>query len=279
MDTSFAKQNCPSLPNGKLGKADIAVIGGTGVYDVQMLENTCEVNIDTPYGKTSDAITVGSYNGLAVAFLPRHGKKHTIPPHKVNFRANVWALKQLGVKKIIAAAAVGSLREGIKPGDFVIPDQFIDRTNDRDSTFFDNGKVAHISVAEPFCPELSKILSDAGNDLGHSTHKKGTVVVIQGPRFSTKAESNFYRSINADIINMTIVPECVLAREAEICYACVATVTDYDTFSEKPVNVEDVIKILHENSKKTKDLVREVLARIPEKRGCACGEALKNAAI
>ncbi len=262
-----------------MNDATIAIIGGTGVYDIEMLKGAHELNAETPYGKPSDAITIGSYNGLAIAFLPRHGSKHSIPPHKVNYRANIWALKQLGVKRIIAAAAVGSLQENIKPGDFLIPDQFIDRTHGRDSTFYDGGKVAHISVAEPFCPELSKILSDAGNDLGHSTHKKGTVVVIQGPRFSTKAESNFYRSMNADIINMTIVPECVLAREAEICYACIATVTDYDTFSEKPVNAEDVIKILHENSKKTKDLVREVLARIPEKRGCACGEALKNAAI
>ncbi len=259
--------------------AAIAIIGGTGVYDIEMLKGARELNIETPYGRPSGLITVGEFNGVKIAFLPRHGKKHSIPPHKLNFRANVWALKQLGVKRIIAAAAVGSLRENIKPGDFMIPDQFIDRTNGRDSTFYDNGKVAHISVAEPFCPELSKILSGTGNGLGYSTHKKGTVVVIQGPRFSTKAESNFYRSMNADIINMTIVPECVLAREAEICYACIATVTDYDTFSEKPVNVEDVIKILHDNSQKTKDLVREVLARIPEKRSCACGEALKNAVI
>lgn len=260
-------------------RADIAVIGGTGVYDIQMLENAHEVNIETPYGKTSDTITIGEFEGKKIAFLPRHGKKHLLPPHKLNFRANIWALKQLGVKRIIAAAAVGSLREDVKPGDFLIPDQFIDRTHGRHSTFFDEDKVAHISVAEPFCPELSKIVFEAGKNKGYSMHDKGTVVVIQGPRFSTKAESKYYKNTGADIINMTIVPECVLAREAEICYVCIATVTDYDTFSEKPVNVEDVIKVLRENSRKAKDLVKDVLGKIPEKRGCKCGEALKNAMI
>jgi len=259
--------------------ADIAVIGGTGVYDIQMLNNPYEAQIDTPYGKPSDAITIGSFNGLKIAFLPRHGKKHSIPPHKLNFRANIWALKQLGVKRIIAAAAVGSLREDVKPGDFLIPDQFIDRTHGRSSTFFDGDKVAHISVAEPFCPELSRTVFETGKNKGYSMHDKGTVVVINGPRFSTKAESKYYKNTGADIINMTIVPECILTREAEICYACIATVTDYDTFSEKPVNVEDVIKVLHENSLKTKDLVKDVLAKIPAERNCKCGEALKNAML
>ncbi|MFH0889693.1 MAG: S-methyl-5'-thioadenosine phosphorylase [Candidatus Aenigmatarchaeota archaeon] len=259
--------------------ADIAIIGGTGVYDIEMLKGMRELNVETPYGKPSDLITVGEFNGVKIAFLPRHGKKHSIPPHKLNFRANIWALKQLGVKRIIAAAAVGSLQENIKPGDFLIPDQFIDRTHGRNSTFFDDNKVAHISVAEPFCPELSKIIFDAGKHKNYAMHENGTVVVVQGPRFSTKAESKYYKSMGGDIINMTVVPECVLAREAEMCYACIATVTDYDTFSEKPVNVEDVIKILHENSAKTKELVKEVLARIPEKRNCKCSEATKGAFV
>lgn len=262
-----------------MDNADIAVIGGTGVYDIWMLENAHDVDIDTPYGKPSDVITIGEFQGKKIAFLPRHGKKHSIPPHKLNFRANISALKQLGVKRIIAAAAVGSLREDVRPGDFLIPDQFIDRTHGRSATFFDEGKVAHISVAEPFCPELSRTVFEAGKNKSYEMHDKGTVVVINGPRFSTKAESKYYKNMGADIINMTIVPECILAREAEICYACIATVTDYDTFSEKPVNVEDVIKVLHENSRKTKDLVKDVLGNIPAERGCKCGEALKNATV
>ncbi len=260
-------------------KADIAIIGGTGVYDMQMLENARDVNIDTPYGKPSDTITIGGFNGLKIAFLPRHGKKHSTPPHKINFRANISALKQLGVKRIIAAAAVGSLQERIKPGDFLMPDQFIDRTHGRNATFFDENKIVHISVAEPFCPELSSAIFETGMSKGYGMHEKGTIVVINGPRFSTKAESKYYKNIGADIINMTIMPECVLAREAEICYACIATVTDYDTFSEKPVNVDDVIRVLGENSKKTKDLVKDVLTKIPVERKCKCGEALKDAMV
>ena len=161
----------------------------------------------------------------------------------------------------------------------MIPDQFIDRTHGRNTTFFDEDKIVHISVAEPFCPELSNAIFKAGINTGYSMHKKGTIVVINGPRFSTKAESTYYKNTGADIINMTIVPECVLAREAEICYACIATVTDYDTFSEKPVNVEDVVRVLGENSKKTKDLIKGVLTKIPAERNCKCGEALKDAMV
>ncbi|MBI4177522.1 MAG: S-methyl-5'-thioadenosine phosphorylase [Candidatus Aenigmarchaeota archaeon] len=262
-----------------MDSADIAIIGGTGFYGMDMLENTHDINADTPYGKTSDAITVGTFNGLKIAFLPRHGKKHSIPPHKINFRANIWALKQLGVRRIITPDAVGSLQENIKPGDFLIPDQFIDLTNARNNTFHDEGEVAHISMAEPFCPELSGIVSESGKSLGCGMHDKGTVVVVQGPRFSSKAESKLYRSWNAQIINMEVSTECILAREAEICYAYLGMVTDYDTFADKTVNVTDVLGVLKENEKNARRLIEDAITKIPESRSCKCGEALKNAVV
>ncbi|MBI4167897.1 MAG: S-methyl-5'-thioadenosine phosphorylase [Candidatus Aenigmarchaeota archaeon] len=260
-------------------QAGIAIIGGTGFYNLNILENPRNVDVNTPYGRPSDAITIGEFNGLKIAFLPRHGKKHSIPPHKINFRANIWALKQLGAKRIITPDVVGSLQENIKPGDFLIPDQFIDLTNARNNTFYDSGKVAHVSMAEPFCPELSRIAFESGKSLGYGMHKKGTVVVVQGPRFSSKAESRLYRSWNAQIINMEVSTECILAREAEICYAYVGMITDYDTFADKTVNVTDVMGILEQNSNNANNLVKDAIPKIPQNRGCECGEALKNAVV
>ncbi len=262
-----------------MDNADIAIIGGTGFYGCDFLENSREIEINTPYGKPSDSITIGKFNELKIAFLPRHGKKHSMPPHKINFRANIWALKRLGVKRIITPDAVGSLQEKIKPGDFLIPDQFIDLTNSRNNTFYDEGKVAHISMAEPFCPELSKIVFESGNNLGYKMHDKGTVVVIQGPRFSSKAESKLYRSWDAQIINMEVSTECILSREAEICYAYIGMVTDYDTFADKTVNVTNVMDVLKQNSNNARSLITDAIARIPQKRGCKCWEALKDAMI
>lgn len=260
-------------------KVEIGIIGGTGVYDPGLLEDPKEIKVYTPYGKPSDLITVGFFKGRKIAFIPRHGKGHQIPPHKINFRANIWSLKQLGVKRIIAPAAVGSLKEELKPGDIVIPDQFIDRTTYRASSFYDGGQVCHISTADPFCPELTEIAFNAGKDLDLPIYKGGTCIVIQGPRFSTKAESKLYRSWGADIINMTMVPECVLAREAEICYVAIATITDYDVWKEKLVSVDEIIKTLKENVDKTRKLLEAIIPRIPKERSCICKDALKDAIL
>ena len=191
--------------------AEIGIFGGTGIYDSGLLNDSKEITIETPYGKTSDSITIGEFNGRKVAFMPRHGKKHTIPPHLINFRANIWAFKELGVKRIIAPSAVGSLKEDFQPGHFALPSQFIDFTKSRKGTFSENGRVIHISVADPFCPELQNVVLDAVKDQEIEIHKDCTYVCIEGPRFSTKAESKFFRTTGADIIGMTLVPECQLS--------------------------------------------------------------------
>ncbi len=260
-------------------QAEIGIIGGTGVYNPELLQDAKEIKVFTPFGKPSGLITIGTFEGRKIAFLPRHGRGHTLPPHNITNRANIWAMKEIGVKRIIAPAAVGSLREELKPGDIVIPDQFIDRTHGRDSSFYDGGQICHISVADPFCPELSDAIFNSGKRLGMTIHKSGTCVVIQGPRFSTRAESKLFRSWGADIINMTIVPECVLAREAQICYATFATITDYDAFTDKAVNMQEVVKILKENSEKTQRLFREIIPNIPKEPKCGCKSALKDALL
>jgi 5'-methylthioadenosine phosphorylase len=259
-------------------KAEIGIIGGTGVYDPKLLENATTVEMSTPFGNPSDIITLGELAGKKIAFVNRHGKGHTIPPHKVNSRANIWALKELGVKRILAPNAVGSLKEEYKPGDVVVVDQFIDFTKKRDYTFYDGGKVYHVSLADPFCEELRKALIEAGKGLELQLHDKGTYICIEGPRFSTRAESRMFRSF-ADVIGMTLVPECQLAREAEICYASIATVTDYDVWAEKPVSTEEVLKTMKENLENVRKLIQEVIPKIPSERKCICREALKDAGI
>ncbi len=259
----------------------IAIIGGTGVYDVEMLEDAKEVKVYTPYGDTSDLITVGRYSGKGIAFLPRHGKEHRIPPHRIPARANIWALKHLGVKRIIAPAAVGSMRVEMRPGDIVVPDQFIDFTKRREYTFYDGGEVCHVSLADPFCPELRSIVIEQCKGLNLRVHERGTYICVEGPRYSTRAESLFFRDMmGADIIGMTLVPECILAREMEICYVSIATVTDYDVWAEKPVSTQEVIDTLKKNSINVKRLLREVISKIPEERiNCACKDALKDAKL
>ena len=196
-------------------QAEIGIFGGTGIYDSGLLKESKEITVDTPFGKTSDSITVGIFKGKKIAFMPRHGKKHNIPPHQINFRANIWAFKEIGIKRIIAPSAVGSLNQELKPGDFVLPSQFIDFTKSREYSFYDEGKVIHISVADPFCPELQNAVSSAADKLNIALHKNCTYICIEGPRFSTRAESKFYKDvIGADLIGMTLVPECQLAREA-----------------------------------------------------------------
>ncbi|MGQ9542710.1 MAG: S-methyl-5'-thioadenosine phosphorylase [Candidatus Bathyarchaeia archaeon] len=261
------------------GNVEIAIIGGSGLYDQDLLEGPKEIKVYTPYGRTSDLITVGSYMGRKVAFLPRHGRGHQIPPHVVNYRANIWALRSLGVKRILSSNACGSLQEKHKPGDILVLNQFIDRTKLRPSTFYDGGQVCHISSADPFCPELGRLLVQEGRSLGLPIYEGGTYVCIEGPRFSTRAESNLFRQWGADVVGMTVFPECVLAREAEICYGSIALVTDYDVWAAKPVSVEDVVSVMKANVDKAKKLFAAVIPKIPRKAECGCWRALKDALI
>jgi 5'-methylthioadenosine phosphorylase len=261
--------------------SDIGIIGGTGVYDSGFFNEKKDIKVYTPFGDPSDLITIGEYAGRKVAFIPRHGKGHRIPPHKINSRANIWALKQLGVKRIIAPTTVGSMKYKYKPGDIAIPDQFVDFTKGRQYTFYDGGEVCHISAADPFCPELRHVISSHINKLGYNVHKKATYVCIEGPRFSTRAESRFFRDVmKADIIGMTLVPECPLAREAEVCYVSIATVTDYDVWADLPVSSKEVIESLSKNIEKTKKLIAELIPAISVKRiKCRCGNALERAVL
>ncbi|MEO9277455.1 MAG: S-methyl-5'-thioadenosine phosphorylase [Nitrososphaera sp.] len=259
-------------------QAEIGIFGGTGIYDPGLLTESKEIRIDTPFGKTSDSITVGIYKDRKVAFMPRHGRKHTIPPHLINFRANIWAFKEMGIKRIIAPSAVGSLKQDLRPGDFVLPMQFIDFTKSRKTTFFEDDKVIHISVADPFCPELQSSISQAAEEMDLRLHKDATYVCIEGPRFSTRAESKFYKNvIGADIIGMTLVPECQLAREAQMCYASISTVTDYDVWADKPVTAKEVLETLSKNVSTTKKVLSVLLDLIPQKRGCGCHKAFEEA--
>ena len=263
-------------------KAKIAVIGGSGLYKMEGLTAVEEVNIETPFGSPSDAIVVGKLEGMGVAFLPRHGRGHRIPPTDVPYRANIYALKSLGVEHIIAISAVGSLKEEVEPGHLLIPDQLIDRTRNRVSTFFREDIVAHIPFAEPFCPVLSRIVYQAAQEVGATVHRGGTYIAMEGPAFSTKAESRLYKSWGADIIGMTALPEAKLAREAEICYALIACATDYDSWREvsEPLNIiEIILNILNKNAETSKKLLKLAMGRMPEKRDCDCSSALKLAIV
>jgi len=263
--------------------ANIGIIGGSGLYDPEILREVREIKIYTPYGEPSDKIVVGSLFGKKVAFLPRHGRGHRIPPHKINYRANIWALKSLGVNWIISVSAVGSLREEYKPGDLVIPDQFIDMTKKREYTFFESGVVAHVSMAEPFCEHLRKILIEAGREVNYRLHDRGTYLCIEGPRFSTKAESRVWKEVfKADIIGMTLVPEVNLSCEAQICYATLALITDYDVWAERPVTAEEVTRTMKENIEKAKSILYKVIERIPDQprsEMCSCCRSLETALL
>lgn len=263
--------------------AEIGIIGGTGVYDPAIFGDFKKEKVYTPFGHTSDLVTVGDFKGINVAFIPRHVRDHIYPPHKVPYKANIYAMKQLGVSTIIAPMAVGSLREEMAPGDLALPDQFIDNTRTRDYTYFDGGKIAHINMAEPFCPITRSLLKSAAAKLGISCHTKGTYVCIEGPRFSTKAESNMYRQWGADLIGMTLIPEAILAREAEICYQPICMITDYDVWKEgHSVTVEDVTRIMSQNVSKTREMLTEVIPHVAgsaELKECKCRQALKDALL
>ena len=258
----------------------IGIIGGSGLDDPQLLENYTSVDVDTAFGKPSSSITEGTLNGVQVAILARHGKKHQIMPSNINNRANIQALKDRGCTHILATTAVGSLREEIKPGHLVFIDQFIDRTTKRHQTFYDKNQVCHIPMADPICTKLRRILAGTATELNLDIHDKGTVITIEGPRFSSKAESHMFRSWGADIINMSTVPEVVLAREAGLCYVSIAMSTDYDCWRDSgdAVTLEEVLRVMKENAEKVKLLLRTVLPRI-QHLDCPCRGAINTSLI
>jgi 5'-methylthioadenosine phosphorylase len=259
----------------------VGVIGGSGLYQMPGLAKVREVRVMTPFGRPSDVFVTGMLDGAEVAFLPRHGRGHVVLPTEVNYRANIFGMKKLGVERIISVSAVGSLQEEIAPGHVVIPDQFIDRTTQRPSTFFGRGIVAHVSLADPVCPALSDTLSRAAREERASVHHKGTYLCMEGPQFSTRAESRLYRSWGADVIGMTNLQEAKLAREAEICFGTVALATDYDCWNEAAgdVDIEHVLAVLKQNVDLAQRIIRRVVSRLPEARTCGCGTALDNAII
>ena len=257
-------------------QARIGVIGGTGLYNIEGLTDVKEVRPDTPFGLPSDAIVVGKLGGVGLAFLPRHGKGHRISPTEVPYRANVYALKALGVEFIISSNSCGSFKEELKPGHLLVPDQIIDRTRQRASTFFGEGVVAHIQFADPFCPVLSDIVYKAAKEAGATVHKGGTFIAMEGPAFSTRAESRLYKAWGADVLGMTVLPEAKLAREAEICYASIACITDYDSWREtsETVTIEAILTTMRNNIDLAKKTIKLAAGRVPKKRACACATAL-----
>ncbi len=260
-------------------QAEIGIIGGSGLYSMPGLTKIKEVRLRTPFGQPSDPYVLGTLEGRKVAFLARHGRGHRILPTELNFRANIYGFKQLGVERIVSVSAVGSLKEEHKPMEFVIPDQFFDRTRHRVDTFFGNGIVAHISFADPICPELARVLETACKKAGVVGKRGGTYLCMEGPQFSTKAESNVYRSWGMDVIGMTNLQEAKLAREAEICYSTAAMVTDYDCWhpGHDSVTVDQVVSVLMKNAENACAMVRETVAAMPKTRSCKCGSALAHA--
>lgn len=258
----------------------LGIIGGSGLDDPEILSQAEEKTVDTPFGAPSSAVTCGKIEGVEVAILARHGKKHTLYPSGVNFRANIWALKSLGCTHVLAATACGSLRQEIEPGHLVFLDQFIDRTTKRASTFYDTDRVCHIPMGDPFCPELRRLLIERATTLGIAHHPAGTMVTIEGPRFSTKAESHLFRSWGCHVINMTTVPEVTLAREAGMCYASMAMSTDYDCWheSEEHVTIEMILAIMKQNAENVIRLMLDVIPRIRD-ADCACREYIQTSVI
>lgn len=258
----------------------IGIIGGSGIYEMGVLKNPEEIEVETPFGKPSDKITIGKIKDKEVAFLPRHGKGHRYPPHRVNYRANIFALKECGVEFLISTAAVGSMKKNIKPGDFVIADQLIDRSFKRATTFFEDGIVAHVGFADPFCKKLSNITFDTIKKQDLNVHR-GTYISMEGPQFSTRAESRLYISWDVDVIGMTLAPEAKLAREAEMCMSGILTVTDYDCWyeAEEDVTVLNVVEILKKNNRNLAKIVNKLIPKIDYKRTCSCKNALEGALI
>lgn len=259
-------------------RAEIGIFGGSGFYS--FLEDVEYVKVDTPFGPPSDLVALSTIDGRKVAFLPRHGRNHEWPPHAIPYRANVWAMRELGVTRVIGPCAAGSLQPGVRPGDFVVCDQFVDRTWGREDTFYHGHIVTHISAADPYCPELRSVAIRVAKEMGMPIHERGTVVVIQGPRFSTRAESKWYSQMGWTVVNMTQYPECILAKELDMCYLNISLITDYDVGLEdrediKPVTHEEVIRVFNENNEKLRKLLFRLVSAIPVERGCTCGESVR----
>jgi 5'-methylthioadenosine phosphorylase len=262
-------------------QAEIGIIGGSGLYSMNGLTKTREIKVKTPFGEPSDAIVLGMLEGKRVAFLARHGRGHRILPGEINFRANVYAMKLLGVERIISVSAVGSLMEDLQPGEFLVPDQFVDRTKNRVSTFFGDGLVAHVGFDKPTCGQVSGVLADASVHCGVMVHRKGTYVCIEGPQFSTLAEAHMHRQLKFEVIGMTNVTEAKLAREAEICYATIAMITDFDCWhpGHESVTASQIIATLVQNAENAQRVLREAVRAVPAERNCKCGAALKHALV
>jgi 5'-methylthioadenosine phosphorylase len=267
--------------NTKGATATVGIIGGSGLYSMAGLTDTREIRVKTPFGEPSDALVVGTLAGKRVAFLARHGRGHRILPSEINFRANICAMKQLGVERIISASAVGSLQEDLRPGEFLVADQFVDRTKNRVSTFFGGGLVAHVAFDKPTCPQMSAVLADASEYCAVKVHRRGTYVCIEGPQFSTLAEAHLHRQLRFEVIGMTNVTEAKLAREAELCYATIAMITDYDCWhpEHESVTATQIIATLNQNSENAQKVLREAVRSMPAERSCKCGAALKHALI
>ena len=260
--------------------AEIGVFGGSGFYD--FLDDVEEAKVETPYGEPSAPISLGAVDGRRVAFLPRHGRRHELPPHMINYRANVWALKDIGVTGIIGPCAAGSLTKDVRPGDFVVCDQLVDRTSGRKDTFYDGPITTHVAFADPYCPELRDLAIATATSEGMPIHDRGTVVTVQGPRFSTRAESKWYQDAGWQVINMTQYPEAYLARELEMCYVNISLITDYDVGVEGEVDAvshEEVLRVFNENNDKLRKLLFSLIPRISTERGCPCGTALRGARL
>lgn len=261
-----------------MNKIEIGIIGGSGIYEIDDLADVSSIKITTPFGSPSDELITGTLNGKKIVFIARHGRNHSISPSEINNRANIYALKEAGVKYVISVSAVGSMKENIHPTDILIPDQLFDRTKNRVGTFFSDGIVAHISFDTPFCPNLSEILYNSAITIGCPAHKGGTYICIEGPQFSTKSESQIYRSWDVDVIGMTAIPEAKLAREAEMCYATLALVTDYDVWKEgEEVTASKVMENLNRNAENAKKIIKTALNSIPFERTCCCSTALQYA--
>jgi 5'-methylthioadenosine phosphorylase len=261
-------------------RARIGIFGGSGFYS--FLEDVRQVEIETPYGAAASPVSLGEIEGETVAFLPRHGLEHQLPPHMINYRANVWALKELGVERVIGPCAAGSLKKDVEPGHFVVSDQLVDRTTGRKDTFYDGPQTTHVSFADPYCPELRELAIKTGTDQDIVIHERGTVVTIQGPRFSTRSESKWFQDAGWEVINMTQYPEAYLARELEMCYVNIALITDYDVGvagESAAVSHEEVVRVFTENNDKLRGLLFSLIPRIPGERNCGCGSALEGARL
>ena len=266
---------------GKASHAVIGIIGGSGLYNIEGLRKVTERSVRTPFGAPSDKVVLGELDGIRIAFLSRHGRGHRINPSDINYRANIYALKSLGVRRVISVSAVGSMKESIKPGDVVLPDQFIDFTKRRTSTFFEGGIVAHVAFGEPICAPLAADLLASARSVGATVHRGGVYLCVEGPQFSTKGESRLYRQWSVDVIGMTNMPEAKLAREAELCYATVALVTDYDCWheTEEAVTVDAILAVLNQNVALAKRMLRQVVPSIAGAANCACHRALQDAIV